>query len=120
MELNEFADRYVALWNEKDAAKRRQEIAALWVEEGEHFVEAAKFVGFEALERRVVDAHNEFVRDGGNRFRAVPGARREGDVVTFYWEMLPASGDTVLGKGLEFMIVTERGQIIQDYQFYPA
>jgi hypothetical protein len=34
--------------------------------------------------------------------------------------MLPADGDTVLGKGLEFMIVTERGQIIQDYQFYPA
>jgi hypothetical protein len=120
MELNQFADRYVAVWNEPDAAKRRQQIAALWVDEGEHYVEATKFVGLEALERRVVDAHNEFVRDAGNRFRAVPGARREGDVVTFYWEMLPAAGDTVLGKGLEFMIVTERGQIIQDFQFYPA
>jgi hypothetical protein len=51
---------------------------------------------------------------------AVPGARREGDVVTFYWEMLPAKGDAVLGKGLEFMIVTTTGRIIQDYQFYPA
>lgn len=120
MELNKFADRYVALWNEPDAAKRKLEIAALWVDEGEHYVEARKFVGIDALERRVADAHNEFVRDGGNRFRAVPGARREGDVVTFYWEMLPAEGDAVLGKGLEFMIVTATGQIIQDYQFYPA
>jgi hypothetical protein len=120
VELNQFADRYVALWNEPDPAKRRSQIADLWVDEGEHYVEAAKFVGLQALERRVADAHDEFVRNGGNRFRAVPGARREGDVVTFYWEMLPADGDTVLGKGLEFMIVTERGQIIQDYQFYPA
>jgi hypothetical protein len=120
MEIDQFADRYVALWNERDPAKRRAAIAALWVEEGEHFVESGKFVGYDALERRVVDAHNAFVRDAGNRFRAVPGARREGDVVTFYWEMLPADSDTVLGKGLEFMIVTETGRIIQDYQFYPA
>ena len=120
MELSQFADRYVALWNEPDSALRRQQIAALWVEEGEHYVESGRFVGLEALEHRVVEAHNAFVRDAGNRFRAVPGARREGDVVTFYWEMLPAKGDTVLGKGLEFMIITETGKIIQDYQFYPA
>jgi hypothetical protein len=120
MELNQFADRYVSVWNEPDPERRRQQIAALWVDEGEHYVESGKFVGLDALERRVIEAHNEFVRDAGNRFRAVPGARREGDVVTFYWEMLPAKGDTVLGKGLEFMIVTEKGQIIQDFQFYPA
>jgi len=120
MELDQFADRYVAVWNEPDPELRRRQIAALWVEEGEHYVEAGKFVGFDALERRVLEAHNEFVRDAGHRFRAVPGARREGDVVTFYWEMLPANGDTVLGKGLEFMIVTATGRIIQDYQFYPA
>jgi hypothetical protein len=120
MELNQFADRYVSVWNEPDPAKRRQQIAALWVDEGEHYVESGKFVGLDALERRVGQAHNEFVRDAGNRFRAVAGARREGDVVTFYWEMLPARGETVLGKGLEFMIVTEKGQIIQDFQFYPA
>jgi len=120
MELNHLADRYVAVWNEADPAKRRQQIADLWVEEGEHYVESGRFVGLEALERRVLEAHNAFVRDAGNRFRAVPGARREGDVVTFYWEMLPPEGDSVLGKGLEFMIVTETGRIIQDFQFYPA
>jgi hypothetical protein len=32
MELNQFADRYVALWNEPDPAKRRVQIATLWVE----------------------------------------------------------------------------------------
>ena len=99
MDLDQFADRYVSLWNERDPEKRREQIGRLWVDEGEHYVESGKFVGLDALERRVIEAHNAFVRDAGNRFRAVAGARREGDVVTFYWEMLPARGETVLARG---------------------
>jgi hypothetical protein len=34
--------------------------------------------------------------------------------------MLPADGDSVLGKGLEFVILSAVGKIIRDYQFYPA
>ncbi|QHP71933.1 hypothetical protein EI171_34360 [Bradyrhizobium sp. LCT2] len=104
MNLNELADRYVAVWNERDSEKRKRQVAELWIPQGEHYIES----------------HNEFVRDAGNRFRAVPGARREGNVVAFYWEMLPANADTVLGKGLEFVVVSDAGKIVQDYQFYPA
>jgi hypothetical protein len=120
MDLNDFADRYIAVWMEADPEQRKRRIADLWVRDGEHYVEAQKVVGYDALERRVVHSHNEFVRDAGNRFRAVPGARREGDVVTFYWEMLPADAATVLGRGLEFVVVADTGKIIRDYQFYPA
>ncbi|MDN5005149.1 hypothetical protein ACFQZO_30290 [Bradyrhizobium sp. GCM10027634] len=66
------------------------------------------------------ESHNEFVRDAGNRFRAVPGARREGNVVALYWEMLPTDAETVLGKGLEFVVVSDTGKIVQDYQSFPA
>lgn len=120
MNLSELAARYVAVWNERDTEKRRRQIAELWVPEGEHYVESRKVAGHDALEERIVESHNEFVRYAGNRFRAVPGARREGNVVTFYWEMLPADADTVLGKGLEFVIISDAGKILQDYQFYPA
>jgi hypothetical protein len=34
--------------------------------------------------------------------------------------MLPADGNSVLGKGLEFVVVSDAGKIIRDYQFYPA
>ena len=60
------------------------------------------------------------VRDDGNRFRAAPGARRLHDVVTFYWEMLPADADTVLARGQEFLIVDDEDRILVDYQFIPA
>jgi hypothetical protein len=120
MDLNQLADRYVALWNERNPEKRKRQIAELWVPNGEHYADARKVTGHEELEARVLQSHNEFARDAGNRFRAVAGARREGDVVTFYWEMLPANGDAILGKGLEFVVVSDSGKIIQDYQFYPA
>ena len=45
-----------------------------------------------------------------------PSARRR-DV---YWEMLPANGDTVLVRGLEFLIIDDDGRILVDYQFFPA
>jgi hypothetical protein len=50
----------------------------------------------------------------------VPGARHLPGVVAFYWEMLPANADTVLVKGLEFLIINDEGRILVDYQFFPA
>jgi hypothetical protein len=111
------ADRYVAVWNERDAESRRRAIAALWVPDGEHYVGSREARGYEALEKRVLGSHEKFVRDAGNRFRAAPDARRLRDVVTFYWDMLPADGETVLARGLEFLIVNDEGRILIDYQF---
>jgi AraC-like DNA-binding protein len=36
---NELADRYVALWNEPDADRRRAAIAELWTEDGVHVLQ---------------------------------------------------------------------------------
>lgn len=115
-----FADRYVAVWNETDAAGRRRQIAELWAPDGQHYVGARAVRGHEALEGRVRDSHEKNVRDGGNRFRAVQDARRLHDVVTFHWEMLRADSTTVEGRGLEFLIVDDEERIRIDYMFYPA
>jgi hypothetical protein len=34
--------------------------------------------------------------------------------------MLSANGDSVLARGLEFLVVDGSGKIITDYQFFPA
>jgi hypothetical protein len=114
------ADRYAAVWNEKDEERRRDAIAALWVPDGQHFVAAREVRGYEDLEKRIRRSHEKNVRDDGNRFRAVPGARLLRDVVTFYWEMLPSDADTVLARGLEFLILNDEDRILVDYQFFPA
>src|SRR4051812_3136774 len=107
------AERYVAVWNETDAGRRRQQIAELWVPEGEHYVGAREARGYDALETRVRESHEKNVRDDGNRFRAAPGARHLRDVVTFRWEML--HGEAVAGGGLEILRVDDAGRILADY-----
>ena len=120
-DLEGLAHRYVAVWNETDASRRRQQIADLWAPEGNHYVGERHVQGFEDLERRVRESHEKNVRDNGNRFRAVPGStHRLRDVVAFHWEMLPQQGETALGRGLEFVIVNDKGRIVADYMFYPA
>ena len=114
------ADRYVAVWNEANEKRRADAISALWVPNGQHFVESRQARGYQELEDRVRGSYERNVRDNGNRFRAAPGARRLHSVVTFHWEMLPANGDTVLVRGLEFLIIDDDGRILVDYQFVPA
>jgi hypothetical protein len=120
LEAQTLADRYAAVWNEKDEERRRVAIAELWVPDGQHYVQGREARGYEALEKRVRGSHEKNVRDDGNRFRAAKNARRLHNVVTFHWEMLPAASETVLATGLEFLIIRDDGRILVDYQFFPA
>ena len=103
-----------------ETMNKLRQIAALWVPDGQHYVGERAVRGHAALEQRVRGSHEKNVRDDGNRFRAMSNARRLRDVVTFNWEMLPANADTVLGRGLQFLIVGDDGRILIDYQFFPA
>jgi hypothetical protein len=115
------ADRYVAVWNETDAGRRRLQITNLWAPEGRHYVGAREVQGHESLEVRIRESHEKNVKGAGNRFRSMQDARRLRDVVTFRWEMVPAGGDGVLASGLEFLIVGgDDERILSDYMFIPA
>ena len=110
------ADRYVAAWNEPDAAKRSSAIAALWAPDA---IGAKGPRGYSALTKFTVTAPGSAVRDCV-RYRAAPTARLRGDVVTFRWEMLLADSETVLASGLEFLIVDDDGRILVDHPFAVA
>ncbi len=113
----DLADRYVAVWNEADAAARRRAIAQLWVPDGVHYVDTREARGYAALEQRITGSYEKNVRDRGNRFRAVKSARALRDGVLLFWEMLPAQSETVLASGLVFLIVDRERRILVDYQF---
>ncbi|WBL75792.1 hypothetical protein I3J27_22435 [Bradyrhizobium xenonodulans] len=114
------AERYVAVWNETDSERRKSQIADLWIPGGRHYVGERKVEGYDALDGRVRESHEKNVRDNANRFRAAGDARRVHDIVVFHWEMLPAGGEIVLARGLEFLVVDGSGKIVADYQFFPA
>ncbi len=109
------ADRYVAAWNEPDAAKRLIALAALWAPDAQT-PGARERRGIGGLGRLTFGSSDK----NGILFRAAPGARLRGDVVTFRWEMLLGGSETVLASGLEFLIVDDEGRILVDHPFVPA
>lgn len=116
-EAQALADRYVAVWNEADAGRRRQAIADLWASDAQHYTPTRAVRGHAELEQRVVGSYERNVRDGGNRFRPVPDARALRDVVTFHWEMLPAGSERIAASGEIVLLLDAEGRIRTDYQF---
>ena len=115
-QVQQLADRYVAVWQEADAQARRDAIARLWVEDGEHYVGEREARGYDALEKRIISSYEKNVRDGGYLFRA-KNARALRDVVTFDWEMFPAEGGGIAATGREVLLLGEDHRILVDYQF---
>jgi hypothetical protein len=116
-EPQQLADRYVAVWNETDPARRRLTIAELWTPTGEHYVGTREVRGHDALYERIIGSHEKNVTACGYRFRAVKDARAVHDAVTFHWEMLPGDREEVLATGRQFLILDPEGRIRIDYQF---
>jgi hypothetical protein len=116
-DAQDLSDRYVAVWNESDPERRRRQIAALWVPDGQHYSDVREARGYDALEQRIVGSYNKNVRDGGHRFRARQDARTLRDIVTFHWEMLAAADDQVAACGFAVLRVGDEGRIVVDYLF---
>jgi hypothetical protein len=111
------ADRYVAVWNATDPERRRQQIAALGVQDGQHYVDVRETRGYAALEQRITGSHNENVRDGAHRFRATQDARTLRNVVIFHWDMLASAEERIVARGFQVLNVDDEGRILVDYQF---
>jgi hypothetical protein len=112
------ADRYVELWNEPDPLRRREEIARLWLPDGEHHVRTRKAVGHAELEARVRDSHDKNVQQRGFRFRLAGEVQSLHDALMFHWEMVrPECPQVVEALGLQLLRLAPDGRIRMDYQF---
>ena len=130
----ELAEKYLALWNEPDADRRRRMIAELWTEDGRHFLQPPQEIraiaaqpgigltailearGYEEIEARVASAYEHWVGSEGLSFRGRDDAERLGDVVKFHWEAVSPDGE-VTGVGLDVLVLGADGRIERDYTF---
>ena len=109
-ELDAFVERYVAVWNEPDAAARRRMIEALWTPDGANFTKSNEWRGHKALEARVRGAHERWVRDGGCLFRT-RSADSHHSAVRLVWEMVSTGRGQVVSVGMEVMLLARDGRI---------
>ena len=137
MTATQLANKYLALWNEPDADRRRRTTAELWTHDGRHILQPPQEIrdiaaspgialtailearGHEEIEARATSAYEHWVGSEGLSFRGRDDAERLGDVVQFHWEAV-AQGDEVFAVGLVFLVLTADGRIERDYTFVVA
>lgn len=113
----DLAQRYIHIWNEADPAARRAQVAALWAENGTHYVRVREVHGHADLETRVATSHQTNVAERDYRFELAGGIEPLRDMVKFNWRMVPTGGGAVAATGLIVCLLAEDGRIRIDYQF---
>lgn len=88
VDVDQFVDRYIAVWNETDPVARRRRIAEVWAADAVELTPEARYQGLEALEERVTSAHNQLVRDGGYLFHSAGDATAHHGAVSFTTHMI--------------------------------
>ena len=137
MTETQLAEKYIALWNEPDADRRRRMIAELWTEDGRHILQPPEEIreiaaqpgiglsailearGYEQIEARAASAYEHWVGSEGLSFRGRDDVERLGDIVKFHWEAVGKDGE-LFAAGLNFLVLAADGRIERDYTFVVA
>jgi hypothetical protein len=133
-QAEQMAGRYVALWNEPDADRRRRIIAELWTADGSQLLQppqemraiaASPGIGLAAtlearghaeLEARAATSYEHWVGAEGLSFRGCDDVEQVGDVAKFRWEAVTRDGE-VAAVGLVFAVLGADGRIQRDHVF---
>lgn len=115
--MTELIDRYIAVWNEPDAAKRDAAIAGIWREDAFSASVANEYAGRAAIAARVRRTYDDFVAGQRFLFRAVGDGEIHHDGMRIRWEMGPADGGPAVSGGVQFLILDAQGLVRYDYQF---
>lgn len=114
--MERLVDRYIALWNEPDADRRRRTVSELWKEGGLYVSARDESRGHEKIAAAVGEAHEQFV-GRGYVFRSSENVVGHHGTVRFNWEMVPAGGGEVEAIGFDFFVLGDDGRIVADYQY---
>jgi hypothetical protein len=116
-DMTELIDRYLAVWNEPDAAKRDVAVAEIWRVDAFAASAASQYAGREAIAGRVTRTYEDFVAKQGFVFRAVGDPDVHHEAMRIRWEMAPAAGGPAVSGGVQFLILDAEGRVRYDYQF---
>jgi hypothetical protein len=106
--VTELVDRYIAMWNETDAERRRRLIAQVWTEGATYLDPALQAEGHAGIDAMVKSVHERFP---GHRFRRTGDVDAHHDCVRFAWELGRDDAPPIV-TGIDFG-VTEGGKRLQ-------
>jgi hypothetical protein len=102
----QIAQRYVDSWNETDAGRRADLLAALWTEDARYVDPMMAGEGRAQIDALIAGVHQQFP---GFRFALSGKPDGYGDKVRFSWTLGPENGEPVV-EGADFGVV-ENGRL---------
>lgn len=102
-QTNDLIDRYIASWNETDAAARRALIAEAWTDQGRYVDPVMAGEGVTGIDTMIAGVQARFP---GFHMRRVTDVDAHNDRVRFGWALGPQGGDPVVG-GVDFGVVAD-------------
>jgi len=94
-------DRYIAVWNETDTARRRALIAQTWTPDARYLDPLMAGAGREGIDAMVQAVQEAYP---GNRFRRTSEVDLHHDRVRFGWTLGP-DGGPALAQGIDFAVI---------------
>jgi hypothetical protein len=113
--VESIVQRYLAVWSEPDADRRRDAVAGLWAPDGVEYVEGTRFSGHAALVDRVAEAYQQFVASGGYEPGWAGDLTTHGDDLAVFTIQLRAGGEVAWAARV-FLALAADGRIREDYQ----
>lgn len=113
-DLRALVDRYLEIWNERDAGARRRLIAKTWTEDATYADPLLEGVGHDGIDAMIGAAQAQF---GHYRFRLTGAIDAHHDRIRFSWE-LSDDGADVQVAGVDFGVVSADGRLASITGFF--
>ena len=108
MAATEVVDRYFAIWNEADPARRRALIEATWSPDASYLDPLYSADGPDGLDALAAGAQAQFP---GHRFRLVGALDAHHDRARWGWELAAPDGAPPAVVGVDFAVLTPDGRL---------
>jgi hypothetical protein len=104
---NELVERYFAVWNETDAARRRELITQTWTDDASYLDPLMQGEGHAGIDALVQGVQERFK---GHHFRQLNNVDAHNNHLRFSWELAPEGG-AMLVAGTDFATVAADGRL---------
>ena len=117
MDINQVVVNYIAIWNERDAERRRALIAQTWSEDGSYIGPSRQSVGHDAIDAMIAAAQQQSVlplpqgQSPAWRMSLASGIDTHHNYVRFSWTVGGTADAPLYTKGTVFAILAADGRL---------